>query len=378
MKRLLLWCVLVTLCFFLVLQSACASENGAVSKKTAENETKAEEASDENTKDSQQKLKVVYVVNGVLGDRSLIDSAARGLKKAEKELGISLKIVEAGLETSKWKSYLEDAAANEDYDILVCGSYSMVEYLEDVAPKYPDKHFIIYDAPVDYSTNKFANVYSVTFMQNEAAYLGGAYAGLMTSHSEIEGINKDLKLGIVGAQPIPVINDFILPFIQAAGEVANIKKDDVYVQFAGGWNDPAKGKELAHTMYQQGADIVFQVAGGSGDGIFQAAKEVGSFAMGVDSDQHFILEEPNPELAKVILTSVVKNVDNSLFRAIQLHLDGKLAYGSAEAVGLKDKGVGLAKNDYFKKITPQDIQDKLDQIEEDIISGKIQVVTALK
>ena len=321
-------------------------------------------------------LRVVYVINGVQGDRSLIDSAVRGLVQARDELGINLKIIEAGLDPARWKSYLEDAAANERYDILVAGSWSMQEYMEAVAPNYPDKKFIIYDAPVDYSTGKFGNVYSVSFFQNEAAYLGGAYAGLLTKETSIAGINDNVRLGIVGAQPIPVINDFIFAFQQGAQEVAGIKKSDIIVQFAGGWNDPAKGKELAHTMYQQGADIVFQVAGGTGDGIFQAAKEVGRYAIGVDSDQYYILEEPNPELARVIVTSVVKNVDNSLFRAIQRHLDGKLAYGTVEYLGLKEAGVGLAKNSYYEQITPQHIKDKILELEKKIADGTIDVISA--
>lgn len=321
-------------------------------------------------------LRVVFVINGVQGDRSLIDSAVRGLVKARDELGVSLKIIEAGLDTTRWKSYLEDAAANEKYDILVVGSYSMQEYLEDVAPLYPEKKFILYDAPVDYASGKYPNVYSVTFLQNEGAFLGGAYAGLLTHETSIEGINANLRVGVVGAQPIPVINDFIFAFQQGAEEIGGLKKNDVLVQFAGGWNDPAKGKELAHTMYQQGADIVFQVAGGTGDGIFQAAKEVGRYAIGVDSDQHFILEEASPDLANVIVTSVVKNVDNSLFRAIQRHLEGTLAYGTEESLGLKEEGVGIAKNAYYEKFTPQHIKDKIVELEEKVSNGSIKVVSA--
>jgi len=238
------------------------------------------------------------------------------------------------------------------------------------------KNYIIYDGVVNYATGKFPNVYSVTFYQNEAAYLGGAYAGLMTKEASIPGINNGLRLGIVGAQPIPVINDFIFAFQQGAEEVAGINKNDIIVQFAGGWNDPAKGKELAHTMYQQGADIVFQVAGGTGDGIFQAAKEVGRYAIGVDSDQYYILEEPNPELAKVIITSVVKNVDKSLYRAIKRHLDGNLSYGEVEYLGLSTEGVGLAKNNYYEEITPQHIKNTIVDLEKKIANGTIDVISA--
>jgi len=325
-------------------------------------------------------LRVVYVVNGVQGDRSFIDSAVRGLEQAEEEFGINLKIIEAGLDPAKWKPYLEDAAANEKYDVLVAGSWSMNEYMEVVAPKYPDKKFIMYDGIVDYSTGKFDNVYTVAFLQNEGAYLGGAYAGLMTKETDLDvlpGINDNTMLGVVGAQPIPVINDFIFPFKQGAEEVAGINADEqVIVQHAGGWNDPAKGKELALTMYQQGADIVFQVAGGTGDGIFQAAREVGRYAIGVDSDQHSILKESNPELADTIITSVVKRVDNGVYRAIKLHLEGELPYGKVEYVGFSENGVGIAKNSYYEEITPDHIKEKIEELENKIANGEIDVISA--
>ncbi len=324
-------------------------------------------------------LRIVYVVNGVQGDRSFIDSAVRGLKRAEADFGISLKIIEAGLDPAKWKPYLEDAAANEKYDILVAGSWSMNEYMEEVAPNYPDKKFIMYDGIVNYDTGKFGNVYTVSFLQNEGAYLGGAYAGLMTLETGLDmlpGINDKPILGVVGAQPIPVINDFIFPFMQGAKDVANINENEVIVQHAGGWNDPAKGKELALTMYQQGADIVFQVAGGTGDGIFQAASEVGRYAIGVDSDQYMILKDSNPELANTIITSVIKKVDNGVYRAIELHLKGELPYGEVEFLGLTDSAVGIARNDYYKEITPISIQEKMDEIEAKIASGEIDVMSA--
>lgn len=208
-------------------------------------------------------LKVVNLINGVLGDKSFFDSADRGVQKAAKEFGLEVKTIEAGVDPAKWQPALEDAAANEQYDIMILGTYQMSEFLEKVAPKYADKKFIIYDVSVVYDkcSNKCANVYSVTYLQNEGSYLAGLYAGLMS---------KSKVIGTIGGQDIPVINDFIAGYKQGA-KAAGV--DKVLVQYAGGWNDPAKGKELALAMYQQGADVVFQVAGGTGVGVFQAAQE---------------------------------------------------------------------------------------------------------
>jgi basic membrane protein A len=129
-------------------------------------------------------------------------------------------------------------------------------------------------------------------------------------------------------------------------------------------------------MYEQGADIVFNVAAGTGEGIFEAAKEKGRYAIGVDSDQATIIKDTDPTKAQRILTSMMKNVDNSLFRALKLHLEGTLPYGKAEDLGIAEGGVGLAKNEFYDKSTPADVKAAIEAAEKDILAGKIKVETA--
>jgi basic membrane protein A len=315
---------------------------------------------------AEKKIKVVNLINGVQGDKSFFDSAVRGVTKAAGEFNLDVKTIEAGVDPAKWEPALQDAAANEEYDVMILGTYQMSEFLQKIAPKYPDKKFIIYDVSVDYTACDCKNVYSVTYKQNEGSYLAGVFAGAMS---------KTGIIGAVGGQDIPVINDFIVGYEQGAKSVN--PDAQVIKQYAGGWNDPAKGKELALAMYQQGADLVFQIAGGTGVGVFQAAQEVGKYAIGVDSDQATIMADTNPEQAKVILTSMMKNVDNSLYRALKMHIDGTLAYGTAEALGVKEGGVGLARNSYYDA-TPAEVKAKVDQAEKDLIAGTIKVDTAFK
>jgi len=181
-------------------------------------------------------------------------------------------------------------------------------------------------------------------------------------------------VGVIGAQSIPVIDDFIVGYTQGAKSAS--PDIQVLVNYAGGWYDPAKGKEQALAMYQQGADYIFQVAGATGDGIFQAALETGNYAIGVDSDQATIIQDTNPELAAVIATSMMKKVDNSLYRAFTLYLEGTLPWGTSEALGVAEDGVGLAKNDIYDALTPQDIKDAITQVEADLAAGNIAVDTA--
>jgi basic membrane protein A len=309
------------------------------------------------------KIKVVNLINGVQGDKSFFDSAVRGVTRAQSEFDLDVKTIEAGVDPAKWQPALEDAAANEEYDIMILGTFQMSEFLQIVAPKYPDKKFIIYDVNVDYSACDCGNVYSVLYKQNEGSYLAGVYAGLMT---------KTGTIGAIGGQDIPVINDFIVGYKQGAASVG-VDASKVIVQYAGGWNDPVKGKEIALAMYQQGADIVFQIAGGTGVGVFQAAEETGNYAIGVDSDQATIMKDTNPNQANFILTSMLKNVDNSLYRALKMYVEGTLPFGEIENLGVAEGGVGLAKNDIYDAATPADVKAKIEQAEKDLLDGKITV-----
>ena len=327
-------------------------------------------------------LNIKYVINGTLGDKSFIDSAFRGLSEAADTLGYTVKTVELGYDESTWESGLADAAAGDDYDILVAGSYSMSDYIGRVAPQYPDKKFWVYDAPPDYSgkvgcSNACENVYSVTFKQNEGSYLVGYLVQLELAANALPGAEGLTKAGIVGGQDIPVINDFIAGFkngfADAGGDAAN-----VMVQYVGGdkaFNDPARGKEIAAAMFEQGAGVVWGVAGGSGVGVMEAAAGAGRYSVGVDSDQFLTIEDAT--LRDTILTSMVKNVDAALLRAAQLHKEGTLVYGAAENVGIAEDGVALATdNDNFAKLVPAEIAAKVEAAAADVKSGAVKVDTA--
>lgn len=322
-----------------------------------------------------QNLKAVLVINGVFGDKSFFDSAKRGVDRAAQELGVNIETVELGLDPAKWQPGLEDVAANKQYDILITGTFQMVDFLAAVAPKYPNKKFVIFDAPVDYAKCGCQNVYSITYKQNEGSYVAGIYAGLM-AQQKMDGTNDKKLIGAVGGQDIPVINDFIVGYKQGAKAVG-IPDGNVLVQYAGNWNDPAKGKEITKAMYQQGATIVFNIAGGTGEGIFEAAKEDGRWAIGVDSDA-WLLHQDKPEIAARILTSMQKNVDNSLFRMFQMALKNTVPWGKAEGLGLTEGGVSLSINDNYNKLTPKDVQDKVTQAISDVTSGKVKVDTVFQ
>ncbi len=323
-------------------------------------------------------LKVVSVINGTLGDKSFFDSAQRGMDAVADEYDLDIDTVELGIDPANWEPGLLDVMADTDsYDILIAGTFQMIDFMAANVHNYPDKFFMFYDAPMPYDNMDVcvegcANVYSMTYAQNQGSFLAGVYAAAVTT-SMMDGTNDDPIIGAVGGQQIPVIDDFIVGYEQGA---CLVNPDTVsIVQYAGSWNDPARGKEITLAMYEQGADIVFQIAGGTGVGVFEAAQEQGRFAIGVDSDQAVIVAETDPDQAERILTSMLKNVDNSIFRAITLHLDGELPYGSSESLGIPEGGVGLAKNEFYDMATSDDIKAMVEAAEAAVVSGDIEVQT---
>lgn len=324
------------------------------------------------TTETQKKVKVTLYINGTLGDKSFFDSANRGLEMAVKDLGVDGKVIEGGYDPAKWQPDLEQLAQG-DSEIIIIGTWQMVDAVTAVAPKHPEKKFIIFDTSVDYSAGNLGNVYSILYKQNEASFLVGALAAMITT-SNMPLANKEKVIGFLGGMDIPVINDFKVGYIQGAKYIDPEVK--VLVSYAASFNDPAKGKELVLAQYDQGADIAFNVAGETGLGLIDAAKEKNKYAIGVDSDQYIMLKDKDPEAASHIVTSMMKNVDKSIYRAIKLYLEGKLEFGKAEALGLAEDGVGVADNENYQKLVPQEFRDKVNELAQKIINGEIKVDTA--
>lgn len=324
-----------------------------------------EEPADEAASNSDQ-LKVVCLLNGNLGDKSFFDSANQGMEIIKDQLDVDTKVVEMGFDNTAWESTLYEFA-DSDYDVIIVGTYQMQELLAKVAPEYPDKKFIIFDSEVAGD-----NVYSITFKQNEASYLAGALAAMMAADSTMT--NGQGKIGTVLAMDIPVLNDFLVGYIQGSTDAA--PGTTVSVSQIGDFADTARAKELATAQYNSGVSVCLQVAAQAGLGVIDAAKTMKTYAIGVDADQAMALATDDPEASAQIVTSVLKNIDQVLFRAIQKHIDGTLPYGTTESLGIKDKAVGIADNDIYKGIATADMVAKVADLQAKIESGDIVVKSA--
>ena len=284
-------------------------------------------------------------------DKSFNASAYEGALRAKRELGVYIKYVEA-TDDNAYESLLR-GFTKKKYDLIISVGFAQKDAIEKVAPQFPGQRFAIVDSSV-----KAPNVRALLFEEHEGAYLVGAIAALSAKRNTI---------GFVGGMDIPIIRRFELGYKAGAKQInSNIRVLVNYVGVTGeAWNNPAKGKEIALSQYERGADVIFSAAGASGLGIFDAAEEQKKYTIGVDSNQNSI--KPG-----FILTSMLKRVDNAVFSTIRETQKGNFTAGVIH-LGLKEEGVGYAVDKYNEKLITEAMRKKLDALTADIIANRIAV-----
>ena len=353
-----------------------AEETTAAGKETsaeagAEKETEAKEDAEKKETEaaSGEKVKVTLLVTGSFGDKAFNDSAQAGMKKIESEMGdqVEVEMIEMGSDKTKFEGSMLDAAES-DADIIITGLWDMKEITEQVAQEFPEKKFIIFDTDVDYTLGDLSNVYSMSYKQNEGAFLAGVLAASVTS-SDMEFANEDAVIGFVGAKDTAaVINDSAVGYIDGAQFV----NPDIKV--LGSYVDSATAKELALTQFSSGADCVFVAAGPASVGVIEAGAESQKYVIGVDSDQALAYE--GKDEANYIISSAIKGVGDSLFSSIERAQAGELPYGEHETLGLAEGAVGLADNEIYNTVVPEDVRTAVDGAKEKLLAGEVTVDTA--
>lgn len=320
------------------------------------------------------KLRAALFVNGTLGDKSFFDAAAKGMRLARETLPVLVKVIEGGTDPTRWQAALAELADSGDYELIVVGTFTMVPYVQQLAEQYPHARFVVYDASVDYAKCRCQNVHSILFRQNEGAYLAGYLAARLDRAGALPGVPPGSSLGVVGGMQFPVIDDFIIGF--RAGAQAAVPGATVLTQYANSFSDPAAGKEVAKAQFGRGVGLIFHAAGATGQGVNEAALEGNRYTVGVDMDQYAMYRASNPRLASRIVTSVVKNVDVAVVRAIGQALQGQLAYGGAQSLGLAEQGVSLAPHSDVLAHAPAEVLRSLEQVQAAIARGERQVPSA--
>ncbi|QNL44393.1 BMP family ABC transporter substrate-binding protein [Oscillibacter hominis] len=315
---------------------------------------------------------VCNLVNGNLGDKSFFDSAESGLAELKAAGRIEYKTIEMGgtdEDQPSWLSTLYEVSESGEYDLIVCGTYQMPEYLDEVAAQYPDQKYLIYD-----SESSQPNVVNINYKQNDMGYLVGVFAANMTTDTNLEKINEDAVIGFVGGVDSPVINDFLYGFILGAQSVnADVKVDTRYTN---DYVDTAIAKEYGLSMINDNkCDIIWGVAGNAGNGAAEAALESGkAWFIGVDSDQELTLSS---DLAAITLTSGLKNIGNSLVWFFDQWDAGEDLFGQNILLGIAEGGVGIVTDKNFATYASDDTKAAVQAAQDGILAGEITVPTAI-
>lgn len=309
------------------------------------------------------KVGLAYDIGG-RGDQSFNDSAARGLDKAKSELGVEVKELEAAAgETDAQKEDRLRQLAEGGYNPIIAVGFAYAKAVGAVAKDEPDIKFAIIDDFTE-GVDTGPNIANLTFAEEEGSFLVGVAAALKSQTG---------KVGFIGGVNVPLIHKF------EAGFEAGVKaaKPDATVESKyltqppdfTGFNDPAKGETAANGMFDAGIDVIYAAAGGSGNGVFKAAKAKGKLGVGVDSDQY-----NQPALADVkdvIITSMIKKVDVAVYDFIKSVSQGNFKAGN-KIYDLKADGVGYSTSG--GKV--DDIKTQLDDYATKIQSGQTKVPTS--
>ena len=293
---------------------------------------------------------VVYDAGGKF-DKSFNEAAYNGMERFRKETGGSYLEFEIANDTQREQAFRR--MAQKGANPIIAIGFTQASALEKVAKEFPQLKFAIVDMVVN-----LPNVQSVVFKEQEGAFLAGMAAAMASTSG---------KVGFVGGMDVPLIRRFQCGYEQGA-KYANPKVETL-ANMTGttpaAWSDPTRGGELARNQFSRGVDVIFAAAGGTGVGVYQAAKDQGRLAIGVDSNQNHL--HPG-----TMLTSMVKRVDVAVFNIARSVKDNRWQSG-VQVLGLKENGVALAMDEHNAKLVTPEMKKKLDAAQADIVAGRIKV-----
>lgn len=305
-------------------------------------------------------IKVGLVTDvGGLNDNGFNHLAYVGVTKAQQQLGISPSVVQSNSESD----YIPNLRkfASSAYGLVIAVGFLMHDAVEQVSQEYPKTRFMIIDDTV---TDR-KNVVSAVFDSEQAGYIAGAMSGLIEKGNLLPNLNKQNVVGVIGGQSAPPVNSYIAGFQQG------FKKEDpngkVLLAYTNSFTDLSLGSQYAQNQLSKGADIIFPVAGGCGQGAISAVKSANKYAIGVDTNQSYLAPQN-------IITSATKGVDTSVFDVIQSVKSNTFKSG-VQTFGLQNQGVGITAP---MKGVPQGVVTTVNQLKQDIISGKIQISTTVQ
>ena len=354
-------------------ETAAAAGKQEQSGDAAAEKNKAESADPADAGASGKKLKVVYLCNGNLGDKGFNDSAASGMQMLADQMGAEVKTIEMGRdETSYEGNYLD--VSEQDWDMIVSGTWSVKELAQDIASQFPEKNYLIFDVSVDRDVVTDGNMMGVNYYSNQAAFLSGVLAAKMLDSGDAKIDASKKILGFVGSMDTSNINDFLVGYLEGVQYVDPEIK--VVTSYVGSFEDVSKCMEMTTQLYNQGAQVVYAPASQSILGAVTAAQKSDKYLIACDQDLYSELKESDPQLAANVISSSLKNVGESIYTSVKAWSEGTMTLDQDYILGLDSGAVGLAENENYKAIVPEEIQKFIDETEQKIINGDIAVGTA--
>ena len=293
---------------------------------------------------------VVFDMGGKF-DKSFNEAAFNGAEKFKADTGVQYREFEVTNPSMREQALRN--MARRGAQVVVAMGFAQAAAVETVAQEFPETKFTLIDMVVD-----LPNVQSVIFKEHEGSFLVGMAAAMASQTG---------KVGFVGGMDIPLIRKFALGYVEGA---KHVNPDiEIFQNMTGttpaAWNDPTKGGELARSQFDRGADVVYAAAGGTGIGVYQAAKDAGKLAIGVDSNQNYI--HPG-----TMLTSMIKRVDVAVYESFRAAQDGTWQ-GGIQVLGLAEDGVGWALDEHNRSLVSDEMEAAIEQARQDIIAGGIAV-----
>lgn len=309
---------------------------------------------------------MIYAVGG-LGDQSFSDAALRGAERAEQELGISFQNAEP--QNNQDVGSFQDRFARStdpDYDLIVCLGFEQVDPLQDNASTYSDQNWALLDATLDQP-----NVESWVYTEEQGTYLVGRAAAMLSSMEFSAGAAStdpsNKTLGFVGGVEVPVVQAFEAGF--RAGAQSVDEEFEVLSSYVGGFSNPGDVEETARSMIDNGADVVLHGAGAGGVGAFRACQDQGRFAFGADSQQSVTA----PDFADVILGSMIKGVDSSVYRSIEHVVNDDFQGGEVFNLGAGRDGFEVVWGAEIGDAIPDSVKQDVESTREELANGNIEV-----
>lgn len=302
--------------------------------------------------------RVVYLINGALGDNAFYDSGQFGIDLIAQENEVETRTIECNFDPAEYEPALRAAV---DYaDVIFVISYGFEDLLKEYANDNPDKIFVNLDTVVE---NEADTITSVDFIEEESSYLAGVVAAMVTTNPAMPNVNEEKVIGAVGGDVDPVIDAFIFAYTNGAQYID--PEITVETRYLGDWEDTAKAKTAALQIYDQGSDINFQIAAAAGIGVLQAAGERDLYAIGVDTNQNDIVPGN-------VVASAIKDVGLAITRIYINILEGTYEPGQVLEYGLASGAVDIA-FDENQDVLPATITQRVDELRAQIINGEVTV-----